>query len=155
MAATMAGAIKATVEALGLGLAVYRDGAPTRDGKVIVSYPHVVVQEAIGLASELHGDTGAHDEHGGTSEAVQVTLVQRARRIGADGAPAEVVEDYALADRLTVALNRCTLDLQRHAPWRVYGVRVQSGLRSGPTDNIVRHVLTVVVRRDTIRLELP
>ena len=152
MAATMAGAVKGTVETFGLGLAVYRDGAPTREGKAAVPYPHVVVQEGVGQTLDLHGDYAAPAAHDGTTELVQVTLLQQARRIGPDGSPAEVTEDYALADRLTVALNRCLPELQRHAPWRVYGVRVQSALRSGPTDNIVRHVLTVVVRRDTERL---
>lgn len=151
MAATMGGALKATIESLGLGLSAYRDGAPVdQQGEVAVPYPHVVVQEGIGLDTDLHGDTDDPAGHLGTRELVQVTLVQQARQV-TDG-QAVVTESYPLADRLIVALNRCTRTLQQHAPWRVYGCRVQSALRSGPTDNVVRHVITLAISRDTERL---
>ena len=154
MAATTAGALKATIESLGLGLSAYRDGAPTRavttNGQtrleVAVPYPHVVVQEGVGLTPVRHGDTDDPDGHRGLTELVQLDLLEHAR--DATGAK---VESTTLAGDLLDALQACTRELQRHAPWRVYGCRVQSALRSGPTDNIVRTTITVAVDRDSRR----
>lgn len=152
MSATMAGAVKAWIEGLSLGLAAYRDGAPVDDdGAVAVSYPHVVVQEGIGIDRDLSGDYGDPDGNDTTTELVQVSLLQLARRLDpASPGRSVVAEDYTLADRLAAAF-RGGLALQAHAPWHVYGVRVDGGSRTGPTDNLIRHTWTLRVRRATRR----
>lgn len=148
-AATMGGAVKHYLEGLGLGVPVYRDGAPKdRDGNVAVVAPFIVVQEGIGYAPERHGDESDPDAHLATSEAVQVDVWQNAR-----GAPvagrAPVLEDYTLPERVEAAL-RNGRALAPHAPWTVYGTTV-SGVRFPIADNLIRHAYTVTVRRDTTR----
>jgi hypothetical protein len=147
-AATMGGAWKHYLESLGLGVQVYRDGAPTRDGEVTVAPPFVVVQEGIGYVGDRHGDQSDPDAHLGTTEDVQVDLYQQARGTAVAGR-ATVGEDYTLPERVEAAL-RNGRGLAVHAPWRVYGTTV-SGLRFPIADNLVRHSWTVTVRRDTRR----
>lgn len=152
----MGGAVKAWLEGLGLGVAVYRDGAPVAnlpDGTrgVAVALPFIVVQEGIGYTSDLHGDTDAAGSHLGVRELVQVDLYQTARTVAGGKAPN--AEDYALADALMVAFARgAAAGLGAHAPWHIYGVKVDTGQRAPTTDNRTRHTWTLRVSRDTERM---
>lgn len=154
MSATMGGAVKAWVESAGLGLAAYRDGAPNdgADPPVITApLPCVVVQEGIGYAQELHGDTQDPDAHHGTTELVQVDLLEPARVPDpAAGGRTRAGENYPLPDQLTAVFLGPVSALQAHAPWRVYGVSV-SRVRLPAAANIIRHSWTLTVRRDTAR----
>ena len=152
MAATAAGAIKAYVEGLGLGLSVYRDGAPKdAEGNIAAAYPHAVVQDGIATTPQAHGDYDDPTGHQATTELVQVDLYQLARRLDpATQGRTVVAERYDLPDALAAALTGT--GIQQHAPWRVYGTRVQSGQRWPVEDNVVRHTWTVAIERDTRRL---
>lgn len=141
MAATIAGAFKALIEQGGLGLAVYRDGAPK--GKV-VPYPHVVVQDGIAFGDLAHGDYADEDAEAGILEAVQVDLFQQARVISSPGGTA-VLENYRLPDRLARLLRGT--GLQRFAPVHIHGTRIVTANRWPITDNILRHTWTVNVYR--------
>lgn len=148
-AATMGGAVKHYLEGLGLGVSVYRDGAPKdRDGNVTAAPPFIVVQEGIGYVADRHGDESDPAAHLGTTEAVQVDVWQYARGVPVAGR-APVLEDYTLPERVEAAL-RNGRALAPHAPWRVYGTTV-SGVRFPIADNLIRHAYTVTVRRDTRR----
>lgn len=148
--ATMGGAFKGYLESLGLGVPVYRDGAP-RDqaGALTTSWPFIVVQEGIAFDSERHGDDD-DQAHLGTVELVQVDLWQRAREQIAGTTRTRVVEQYDLPEQIEAAL-RNRAGLAPHAPWRVYGVTLFSGQRYPIADNELRHSWTIRVRRDTER----
>lgn len=150
--ATMGGAFKGYIESLGLGLPVYRDGAP-RDaaGALSTSWPFVVVQEGIGYTADRHGDDDDEQAHLGTTELVQVDLWQRAREQIAGTARTRVAEDYRLPERVEAALRRRS-GLAPHSPWRVYGVSLFDSQRYPISDNQLRHTWTVRVRRDTERI---
>jgi hypothetical protein len=149
MAATVSGAIKAKLEGLGLGVPVYRDGAPVAHGKP-AEPPYVTVQEGIGYAPERHGDFGSTGAHQGEQEQVQVDVWQYARVPAATVGQAANAESYTLPGAIRRALHGAKLgsigsgaDLRR-----IYGVSVVSGQRWPISDNIVRHTFTVTVRRD-------
>lgn len=134
MAATTSGAIKAYLEAQGLGVAVYRDAAPAD-----TALPHITVREGLIVVPDLDGayDTGVSHT---VIEDVQVDLWQTWR--DGNGRPAE---DYALPGALTRALRAAGLTA---APTRVYGVTVLSAVRLLEDDeNVVHHAVTVRVRR--------
>lgn len=148
--ATMGGAFKGYIESLGLGVPVYRDGAPRdRDGVLTTSWPFIVVQEGIGYDSERHGDTD-DDAHLGTVELVQVDLWQRAREQIPGTTRARVLEQPDLPEQIEAAL-RNRAGLAPHAPWRIYGVTLFAGQRYPIADNKLRHNWTIRVRRDTER----
>lgn len=145
MAATTAGAFKAYIESLRLGLAVYRDGAPVNpEGVVRTSYPYAVVQEGIGIVDVLDGDMGDPDAEHDVTELVQIDLYQLARE-QIDAQRTRVVEDYALPRKLRAALRG--RGVAPYAPVHVYGHTVDSEQRWLVSDNIVRHTWTVRVRR--------
>lgn len=146
MAATIAGAIKAHVEAAGLGLACYRDAAPShlnpKTGKLepSVPLPYVTVRERIAASNDPDGvfdDDVIHSE----TETVQVDLWQRWRTDSGGRA-----ESYTLARDLRQLLR--TVDLTG-LPFRVYGTRVAATARLlEPVTNVVHDVLTLTVRRE-------
>lgn len=148
MAATTAGAIKTHIEAAGLSLSAYRDGAPTdSSGAVSAPYPHVVIQEGLDYGPEQAGDYGDPDAIQLVAELVQVDLYQLARKLTEGGSVN--VESYTLPGQLIAALHGARL-----APiglQRVAGVTARGGRRWPITDNIVRHTIDVVVRRELNR----
>lgn len=137
MSATTAGALKALIEAGGLGLAAYRDEAPKG-----AAYPHVLVHENISLVPSA---SNSRYDRAGTApagtETVQVSLWQRWRDSG--GA---VAESYSLADDLASLLDGAQLVT---APTHVWGVRFINSVRlPDGQKNLVHHALTVEVVRD-------
>ena len=139
-AASMAGAYKALLESLGLGVAVYRDGAPTNpNGDVIASSPFVVVTEQIGLEEGVSGSDL-------TVELVQVDLYQESRR--ATGGRVVSIESYTLPEGIAAALRG--RGLEDYSPWHIYGTTAV-GRRWPPSENLVRHTWTVTVTRSRDR----
>lgn len=126
MAATSSGAVKAFLEAQGLGVAVYRDVAPAS-----AVLPYVTVQEGISLVPEDHGDHGAD---AAVTELVQVDLWQ-----------AQGAETYTLPDAVVGALHGAVLT--QH-PKHVYGCVVRSAVRLiEPKTNDVHLAITTALRR--------
>lgn len=136
MAATTAGAIKAFIESLGLGVSVYRDGPRPGQG-----LPYIVVTESISTVPSVSaaGDYGDPDASVVVSEQVQVDIVQAAR----DSAGRNV-ERYDLPPLVYRALHGAQLTAH---PTHVYGCRVLSMGRDEIEDNIVRHVITAQLDR--------
>lgn len=135
MAATSSAAIKAHLEAQGLGISVHRDTAP-KDA----TYPYVTVQEAISVTPDLHGDNGADPS---VAEQVQVDVWQRWK----DAASGSVTESYTLPDAVAEALSGAVLTSvgSRH----VYGVTFDFSVRFLEREtNTVHHAVTCTVRRD-------
>lgn len=148
MSASTATAFKALIEAGGLSLTAYRDGAPTNDdGTIRAPYPHCVVQEGIGYALEQHGDFGDPNADDAITELVQVDLYQRARTLTAGAATSVNAESYTLPDQLRKLLHGAQLN--PIGTRRVYGVRVTDGRRWPIADNVVRHTFTCAVMRAT------
>ncbi len=147
MSAVTGSALKARIESLGLGVTVYRDGAPVNDaGKIAAAYPHVVVHDGIGEDFELHGDTTDPAAHDGVIELVQVDVYQLARRL-TGGQQSVNVESYTLPEDVANGLRRSAgLSVRGN---RVYGVIVTRVRRWPIADNVVRHTMDVTVRRDT------
>lgn len=137
MAATTSGALKALLEAAGLGIAVYRDEVP--EG---ASYPHVVVREAIAITPEP--DFNQHDDpEGHVRELVQIDVWQLHR------APdRSIAESYTLRDAIARVCQGATLPA---APFQVMGVLVQSMTRvpepAGETPKVIHDAITLEVRR--------
>lgn len=148
MAATLAGLIKAHLEAQGLGVTVFRDGAPAD-----TPHPLVVVTDGIAMAPEHHGDHGNPTAHQGEAEQAQVDLYQLARLPDPAHAGATLPGE---SRTLALAIRRVLPQLGRTAatgsygtpPIRVYGAVVAAGRRWPVADNIVRNTWTVTVRRD-------
>lgn len=129
MAATTAGAIKARLESLSLGLPVFRDRAP--DGHAL---PYITVSEAISVVPD-----GQHDDDT-VVELAQVDLWQPWKNTA--GA---VVESYSLPGAVLTGLRGASLPA---APTHVYGVGVDSSVRLLEADrNVVHQALTVRIRR--------
>lgn len=139
----MGGAVKQLLESLGLGLAAYRDGAPTSpQGVITAKAPYAVVTEQVALAS--HPVRGI--DHEVDVEVVQVDLWQHARRTDASGVVN--VESYTLPEQVRAALIGRALD--EFSPWLVWRTTC-SVRRWPPSDNLVRHTLTVTVTRNRDR----
>lgn len=140
MSGTTSGAVKATIEGLGLGLPVFRDGAPDSQDP-----PFVTVQEGIGIDPRQTGDTGDTTADMAVAELVQVDLYLPARvRTGAT--ITRNAESTTAPDRLHRGLHGVTLPTVGGA--RVYGCFVQSRLRWPTADNVSRHTLTLRVERN-------
>lgn len=145
MSATTAGALKTLIEAGGLGLAVYRDGAPSApgpDGKptATVPLPYVTLREAVAVFP----DPGtAFDAIGATTrETAQVDLWQTWRNLDT----LKPAEQYGLADSLVRLLHGAALP---SAPRHVYGVTVTGRRRLiEADDNVVHDAITVQIRRE-------
>lgn len=90
MSATTGNAIKALVEAAGLGVTVYRDEAPPG-----AAFPYVVVSEAITVNPETAFNPRDDAEHHVT-EQVQVSLWQQRRNPTTNA----ITESYTLPDAL-------------------------------------------------------
>ena len=144
MSATTAGAIKAWVEAGGLGVAAYRDGAPTDDsGAITAPYPHVVIQEGLDYGVDAGGDTGDQAAERTITELVQVDLFQYARTLVAGGS--QNAESYTLHGALVARLHGARIPAV--GAQAVYGVLVRGGRRWPISDNVVRHTIDLAVKR--------
>lgn len=136
MAATTAGAIKAYLEGLGLGVPVFRDEPPAGQ-----DLPYITVREGIANVPDRDGDHGDPTAVRTTSETVQISVWQ----VWRNPTTGRVVEDYALPPAVQRAIRTAALDA---APTRTYGVLLQSSVRLLERDrNVVQHALTAVVRR--------
>lgn len=134
-AASMGGAVKALIETAGLGVPVYRDGAPE---SATLPDRYVTVHEGIAYGETQVGEV--------VVEQVQVDLWQTAR--GTAGARVVSLESYTLPEHIAGLFRG--RDLQNHAPWQVYGLSA-SGRRWPPSGNLVRHTWTVSVTRSRTR----
>lgn len=94
MAASTAGAVKALIEAAGLGLSAYRDAAP--EGAAL---PYATIHEAITLGPEPAFSQFDDPQHH-VAEQVQVSLWQQSR----DPATRAKTESYTLPDAVCNAL---------------------------------------------------
>lgn len=143
MSGSLAGAVKAHLETLGLGVPVFRDGAPAGQDA-----PYITVQEGIGLRPELHGDYGDPDAHQGDLEQVQIDVWQPARQLASPGRTSNA-EDYDMPGHVRRSLTGTLGGRSFGSPARrIYGSRVVAGQRLPISDNIVRHTYTVEIRRD-------
>lgn len=134
MSATSAGAIKAYIETLGLGLPVFRDRAPDNQ-----ALPYITITEAISIVPEPAFNS-YDDPDGHVRELAQVDLWQQWRHEGGG-----VAENYSLPDALTKALDgrRTTT-----APTWVGGMTVTGVVRLLELDiNTVHVAITVEIRR--------
>lgn len=139
MAASTAGALKALIEAGGLGLSAYRDKAPPA-----APLPHVTITERITLVR--NGADGRFDHDAGprtANETVQVSLWEHWR----NPATGALSESYTLSDALTRLLDGTTLPV---APTHVWGVLFRSSRRLPPEvdTNLVQTAITIEVVRD-------
>lgn len=137
MAASTSGALKAYVEGLGLGLAVYRDQAP-KDAPL----PFVTVIEDLTTTLNADGDLGDHGAQQTVRELVQVSLWQTWR----DSA-GRVAETYGLGPTLAARLRGA--QLVPVGSRRTYGVSAVSYQRLLEEEaNVVHHAITVTVHRE-------
>lgn len=147
MSASLAGAVKAYLEAQALGVPIFRDQAPRGQ-----SYPYVTIQEGIGIVEETSANAFSGDNR--VRELVQIDLWMQ-RHSPATNA---VTESYSLPDALCRAINGCRLDA---APMKVYGMKLIGRTRLFGTtratakgqatpvepSGTIHHVITAEVRR--------
>lgn len=147
MAASIYGALKAYLEAQGLGIAVYKDAPPTnvKDKTTgLLTAPYCVVTEDIALTPDKHGDGAATTGR----ELVQLDLYQNWR----DGADANK-ESPTLADAITVAIHGTRLQPSGtgQPPKTVYAVQQQGRVRTLERDTrLIRHAYTLAVDRSLV-----
>ncbi len=136
MAASTGGAIKALLEAQGLGVSVFRDQKPADQNLD----DWITVLEDISTTPD--GAFNAYDDpEGHVSELAQVDIWQQARH----PSTRVVSESYTLADAVMKALHGARLTA---APKHVSGMQVVGRVRLlEPENNIVHTALTVQVRR--------
>jgi hypothetical protein len=140
MAATTAGSFRAYLTPFLDGFLVSRDGPA--EGQPL---PYVVVQEGTNYAPHptANGDDGDPGRTLTIQELVQVDVIQQARTQAGGGAPS--TEDYDVAEHV---MWLCSQSLLPGAPTAVTSVKFQAAHREPIVDNIVRHVITVLVTRD-------
>lgn len=138
MANSTSGAVKALLEAAGLGISVYRDTAPPDQ-----ALPYVTVQEGISFADEpafsAYDDPAHH-----VTEEVQVDVWQQWR-----SATRALTESYTLADAVALTLEGALL-----TTLPTYGGHVVLTGRQRLVEednNIVHDSITVELRRTLAR----
>lgn len=135
MAASLAGSLKALIEAGGLGIVAYRDTA----GSNQTASKWVTIAEGVATTTErLDTDDGQP-----VTELVQVDLWQPWRATTAGGA----AEDYDLADQLCDLIDKAALP---DPPVQVKSCTVDDCVRLPPEEdrNLVHHAITVRIRRE-------
>lgn len=140
MASSSAGALKAFIESLGLGVSAYRRRVP--DG---TARPYVRISEGIALTPAAADNAHWDESESLVVEQVQVDLFQS--ELNDDGSRAE---SYTLPGALARALHGAQLAASGGGapPTRVFGVRlVQGPLDLPDEENVLRHVLTVEINR--------
>jgi hypothetical protein len=131
MAATTSGALKARLEALTLGVAVFRDKAP--DGQAM---PYITVSEGVSVVPDHN-----QFDNSTVTELAQVDVWQPWKNVSTGA----VVESYTLPGQVLAGLSGVSLPA---APTHVYGVTVDSSVRILEADlNVVHHAITVRIRR--------
>lgn len=147
MAATTSGALKARIEALGLKVPMFRDGA--REGQAC---PFGVVTEAvsIGLDRRGNGDFGDPNAPITIIETATIDIIQNART-QATAATAPNAERYGLAE--TIAHHLHGRPLPAH-PAKVTAVRVIDIDRFPIKDNRTRTSITVEIHRQLLASEV-
>jgi hypothetical protein len=138
MAATTANAVKALIEAGGLGLTAYRDEAPD------VALPYCVIFEAISVVPEP-AFSQYDDPDGHVTEQVQVSMFQQRRHPTTNA----VTETYTLPDALCALLGGGRLTVLPN-----YGGHVQLVARSRTLEDertVAHDALTIEVRRTLAR----
>lgn len=140
MSATTAGALKAFLEGLGLGIEAHRDIAPSA-----ATLPYVTIREQVSMEPEIAFNQ-ASDEDGHVREQVQLDLWQQWR----DPSTKAKTEDPELPDAVVDALRNVVLET---SPTRSMPIRVTSCIRLFEQDaNLVHHAITVEVPRTLTRL---
>jgi hypothetical protein len=140
MSASSSGAVKALIEAAGLGVAVYRDRQPENE-----QLPYIVVHEAISIIPEPAFNQGDDPERH-ISEQVQIDLWERWKN--EDGS---LAESYTLGEEIAHVLQG---GIFADPPAQV--TRVQ--LIQGPNrfleveEGLVHKVYTVLLRRTLVPL---
>jgi hypothetical protein len=132
MAATLAGALKAYIEAQGLGIVGDRD--ETAQGR---TYPCFIVREGISRTPDPGANAYSGDQR--FNELVEIELLDHKKR----SANQQTVENYTLPDALARKLHGGHLDM---APTKVYGMTLVNSVRI-PEPQRIRQVYTVQVRR--------
>ncbi|WP_369183327.1 hypothetical protein [Streptomyces sp. Y1] len=140
MAQTTAGAIRAYLAPLLGTVPVFRDGP--RPGQAL---PYVVVQEGTNYIPHptANGDYGDPTRQLTIQEMVQVDVVQQARQQAKGTAPD--AEDYQLAERLMWLCSQPLVPGPGGS--QLTAVQFMTAHREPIADNIVRHVITVMVTR--------
>lgn len=118
MASTTAGALKTLIESLGLGLAAYRDEAPSLASGAAQPRPYVTIIEELTLVA----DPSEGGKAGTVVETVQVDLWQDWKVLGTNA----VAESYTLAPALRRGID---------------GARIANVGTSVPYIALVRHTL--------------
>lgn len=148
MSASTANAIKALIEAGGLGLSAYSDVAP--EGTTPWSpgrgpTPFVTITEGIAITPAAINAPLSGERDFVVVELVQVSLWQAWR--DPESASKRVVESKTLPDALLTLLHGAQLPT---APTHVWAVFVRSILRLlERSENVVQHPITVELVRDT------
>ena len=138
MAASTAGALKALIESLGLGLSAYRDEPPPITGGWDMPRPYVTIIEEIALVADPAEDGKA----GTVVETAQVDLWQDWKALPTNA----VVESYSLAGALRRGIDGSVLAAIGSS--HPYIALVRHTLRQlQPEENLVHHSLTVEVYR--------
>lgn len=129
MAASTAGAIKALLEAQGLGVAVYRAPITSLPAK-----PVITVDDGISLVPDQSGDFGSATADDTVTELDQVNVWETA-----------AAESYTLVPSVLRALHGAVLVA---APTHVYGCSVDGSVRLVEDDRKTVHTaITVRLRR--------
>lgn len=135
MAASTGGALKAFLEAQGLGVSVFRDRPSDKP------LPYISVQEAIVVTPNPDGDFGDSTSGQTVTEQAQVDVWQQWRHPDTRA----LTESYSLADTVARKLHGAVLSA---APTVVNGCRVLSSIRLVEADeNIVHTAVTVELSR--------
>lgn len=142
---TSSGALKALIEASGLGIAAYRDAVRAEDKDRL---PYVIIDELVSVVPDQHGDKQDVDGHHGETETVTLHLWERWK--GDDGKPAE---DYPLPRQLSKLLRTSQPftygSVEKGGVVRVYGVSITARARIiEETANVVHSTWTLALRRD-------
>jgi len=140
VAATTAGALKALLEAQGLGISFYRDQAP--DTTPPVKLPYGTIEDGVSVLAEQSGDFGAGGTLYGT-EFARVHIWQEFEDTSTN--PPTRKDSYTLVPAVRRAVHGAVLSA---APTKVYGCRMAGHTRLLESqNNRVHDVVTVEIRR--------
>ena len=135
MAATLYGAVKAYLEAQGLGISVFRDLPPPAHRR-----PYVVMQGDIAMRTPTLEDGGVNT----VAEEIQLDLYETWR-----GQNEQQGESSTLADTLTAKLHGLSLNYGTPAK-QVYGLLQRNRVRVVDMDGgqrVVRHIYQIDAER--------
>lgn len=140
MAASLAGALKAKIEAAGLGLSAFRDEAPENTDGTARALPYVTIMEGLSIVPDGHFNP-LDDATGHVSELVQVDLWEEWR----NQSTRALAESMTKAGQLIRALHGVRLPV---APKLVFQCDVDGSRRLlDRKANRVHTAITVRLRR--------